>query len=176
MTSIFLSQIEAPDLPLIKGVLSSDFRNFSDFNSELSVSDVMQLYKESNNENNYMFSIKITREEDYKRTLCGVCGISDIDWISRNGKLMFWMVDVGGFSASPQDYVTSRLAFSKLLAFGFKELNLYKLSFEVFDGNDVQAVLGDLGFVAEGVRRQAKFKRGKYIDTTVFSLVSQEFK
>lgn len=173
--NIDLCQIESGDLPIIKTLLSSDFRKFSDINSELTIKDTEDFISSLNSDNSYCFSIKASRDNEYKRGTIGLCYIKSIDWINRHGEIGFMMVDKGGYTATLQNYPASREAFAKLLQFGFYDLALHKLWIEVFSGNKISDVLEDFGFLAEGVRRSAKYKGGQYIDTTICSVLDSDF-
>lgn len=173
--NIELSQIELADIPALKSILTSDFRQFIDINKEMTSKDVEDYVASLNTEDSYCFGIKASKDNEYKKMIIGLCGISNIDWINSNGELIFMMIDKSGYMSTIQNHASSKTALSKLLKFGFHELNIHKLWIEIFNGNDVMAVLEEFGFVAEGVRRANKYKNGKYIDTTICSIVSQEF-
>lgn len=173
--NIELAQIEQADLPALKSILTSDFRRFIDVNKELTTKEVEEYISSLNTENSYCFAIKASKDNGYKKMTIGLCAIKNIDWINSNGEMMFMMVDSSGYSATIQNQIPSKTALTKLLEFGFQYINLHKLWIEIFNGNDVMGVLEEFGFVAEGVRRSSKYKNGQYIDTTICSIVSQEF-
>lgn len=174
--NIELSQIEAIDIPALRSIITSEFRRFTDINKEMTIKETENYFQSLNSENSYCFSIKASKDGEYKKMVIGICGITDIDWINSNGNIMFMMLDKSGYSATIQNHQTSKDAFEQILKFGFHILNLRKLSIEIFNGNDVMGVLEEFGFVAEGVRRSSKYKGGQYIDTTVCSIVAQEFR
>jgi RimJ/RimL family protein N-acetyltransferase len=174
--NIELSQIESTDIPALRSILTSDFRRFIDINKEMTIKETEEYFQSLNSEDSYSFTIKASKDGEYKKMVIGVCGITNIDWINSNGNIMFVMLDKSGYSATIQNHQTSKNAFEQILKFGFHTLNLRKLSIEIFNGNDVMSVLEEFGFVAEGVRRSSKYKGGQYIDTTVCSIVTQEFK
>lgn len=173
--NIELTQVESIDIAPIKSILSSDFRRFIDISKELTLKDVEDYTQSLNIENAYCFSIKAFKDNEYKKMVVGLCSILNIDWVNRSGNIFFVMIDKGGYSSTLQDHEPSKDAFRQLLQFGFGDLNLHKLSIEVFSGNDIMSVLEGFNFVAEGVRRSSKYKGGEYIDTTVCSIIEQDF-
>jgi RimJ/RimL family protein N-acetyltransferase len=63
-----------------------------------------------------------------------------------------------------------------LLKYAFLERRLNKFNDYVLEGNDASAkMLKKLGCIQEGVRRQAVFINGKYMDFILFGLTKDEF-
>lgn len=57
----------------------------------------------------------------------------------------------------------------------FNHLNLHRIELEVLATNkEAYALYEKSGFVKEGVKRQAVFKNGKYIDVIFMSLLREE--
>ena len=62
------------------------------------------------------------------------------------------------------------------ISYGFKELNLNRISLSVLRENIAAIALYEkLGFRREGVLRQAQFKRGQYLDLVCYSLLRDEY-
>ncbi|QTA37485.1 GNAT family N-acetyltransferase [Thermosipho ferrireducens] len=65
----------------------------------------------------------------------------------------------------------------KAIEFAFKELNLRRLTAEVYDYNvSSKKVLEKLGFVVEGVVREGKYHEGKYYNIIIYGLLKGEWK
>lgn len=63
-----------------------------------------------------------------------------------------------------------------LLKYAFLERRLNKFNAYVLEGNDASAkMLTKLGCIQEGVRRQAVYINGKYMDFVLFGLTKDEF-
>lgn len=59
---------------------------------------------------------------------------------------------------------------------GFQALNLHRIGCGTFENNvAMQRLATYLGMVKEGVRRQAAFKEGKYIDVIEFGVLRHEY-
>lgn len=63
-----------------------------------------------------------------------------------------------------------------ILAYGFKTLNLHRIELEVYDFNPrAQHVYEKVGFVPEGIRRDALLWEGKYQNAIIMSILEDEF-
>lgn len=59
--------------------------------------------------------------------------------------------------------------------YGFRELNLNRIAVEVLADNErAHHLYRQIGFVEEGRLRQAQFKRGRYIDVLLMSMLRHE--
>lgn len=171
-----LTQVEITDLSSIKILFNAYKDHLSEYR-EISDSLLKEEYEYvSASSNVYRFAIKVSRNEFHPLDLVGICGIQNIDWVSRNADLFFIMQDPDNPSKNtipPGE--TAKQAFNDLIKFGFSEIGLNKLTFELVRSNEVSLILDGFGFVAEGVKREARYKNGKYIDVAVYSLLSQEY-
>ncbi|MBI2723895.1 MAG: GNAT family N-acetyltransferase [Chloroflexi bacterium] len=69
-----------------------------------------------------------------------------------------------------------RDALQALLKFAFGEMNLTRIDLEVLDFNErAQACYRSCGFVVEGRRRQAVYRRGAWHDLIVMGLLQREW-
>ena len=60
--------------------------------------------------------------------------------------------------------------------FGFQMMNLHRIELDVLAGNDrAKHVYEKVGFKVEGVRREAIFKYGRYIDVYQMGVLPEEF-
>ncbi|MBI2766823.1 MAG: GNAT family N-acetyltransferase [Chloroflexi bacterium] len=61
--------------------------------------------------------------------------------------------------------------------FGFETMNLHRIELDVFAMNErARHVYEKIGFVVEGVRRDAQYRRGKYEDVVVMGLLEGEMR
>ncbi len=68
-------------------------------------------------------------------------------------------------------------AMRTLCGFGFDEMNLHRIQLEVFAGNERAIhVYEKVGFQREGLKRDGIFKRGRYHDIVVMSLLEGELR
>lgn len=173
-----LSQIDRSDLNSIKHIINSGFNLFIDENSEFNHMDLVKWYDTVLSSNRHMFAIRVSKagaDVPSRSWLVGVCGLVDIDWISRHGKLIFLMVDKGGHKSTLQNYAASQYTFKTLLEYAFNEICLNKVWISVQNNNDISSALNENGFIADGIRRRSVFTKGKYRDESIFSLTINEF-
>ncbi len=64
-----------------------------------------------------------------------------------------------------------------VLGYAFKQMKLHRIELEVFDYNHrAMAIYERVGFVREGVKRQALHWQGRYHDIILMSMLHHEFK
>ena len=64
-----------------------------------------------------------------------------------------------------------------LINHGFDNLNLNRISLEVYSYNErAIAVYNKLGFIHEGTKREALYRKGKYFDIHIMSILRKEWK
>ena len=110
----------------------------------------------------------IERKDD--RTHIGNASIHGIDWVSRTASFGLFIGEPGawnrGFGSD---------AIATLVRFAFEEMNLQKLSINVFEYNErAKHVLESRGFVQEGRLRREFFREGAYHDIVILSIFRQE--
>ena len=100
----------------------------------------------------------------------GYVQLSRIDYKNRS-------VEIGGhLSPEAQGQGYGRDAFHTLMRFAFRQMNMHRVSLEVFDFNDrAIALYKKLGFHEEGRLRDAVFQDGRYYDIVVMSILESEF-
>jgi len=65
----------------------------------------------------------------------------------------------------------------KALEFAFKELNLHRITAEVYEYNERSLrLLESLGFKKEGILKEAKYHDGRYWDIIVMGLMKEDWK
>lgn len=165
MLNVTLTQIEENDIPKIRNILGGRFSLYID---ERDYDKIIGLREE------VIYGIRATSRDGNKPYLVGVCGIFDIDWVSRVGRIIFYMIDKEGQSSTIQGFPTTKKVFSELIDVGFSELNLNKLHINVYEHNDIKEVLEEHNFKPEGIKRDDLYKEGKYYNCIVCSLFKED--
>jgi RimJ/RimL family protein N-acetyltransferase len=63
-----------------------------------------------------------------------------------------------------------------LLRFGFEEMNLHRISLDVYDFNErARASYRKAGFVEEALKRQDQYKDGRYLDVITMAILRPEW-
>ena len=98
-----------------------------------------------------------------------VCGLYYIDWRLRSAEFgIFLSKDTCGKGFGKE-------ALFMLCDFGFREMNLHKICCEIYDLNSAVHLYHKLGFKDEGVLRDNYFCNGKYGNSTVMSVLEDEW-
>lgn len=171
-SKVTLTQIEPNDLPTVKHITNGLLPYLLtpvEFNQS-SVNHQYKIYLEDINA--YYFSIRGLKD-GFKLITLGFCALRNINWVSRHSEVYFIML--GGKCTVPHNS-NAKDALGQLLRFAFEEVNLNKVYINVIDGNEIREILGDFGFVAEGSQRESVFKKGRFLDVTVYSLLAQEYR
>lgn len=115
------------------------------------------------------FAIEIRKGKAWK--LIGNCAAFGIDMVNRSAELG---IMIGAKEEWNKGYGAE--AMTLLLKHGFETLNLNRLFLRVYEEN-VRAVRSyeKAGFVFEGKMRQAVYKRGKYDDVLLMSVLRSEW-
>lgn len=175
-SKIELMQIEKNDLPEMK-VLANQLRNYLAEHRELSLELLNDRYENYvNNMASYHLSIRGLREGGFGLDILGFCSVVNVDWISKHAELNIIMYGDGKTHGTIPSGPIGIMALDKILNLCFDELNLEKVWIEVISGNDIKSSLEQLGFVAEGIRRNARIKYSKIVSSTICSVLRQEYK
>jgi RimJ/RimL family protein N-acetyltransferase/SAM-dependent methyltransferase len=101
----------------------------------------------------------------------GLVGLSNIDHVYRNAELWIYL---GERTRLRRGF--GRAAVYEMLDIAFGRLGLHRVYIHVFEYNDTaQGFFAACGFHPEGRLRQAAFKRGRFWDKLVMSLLAAEF-
>lgn len=148
-----------------------DFRKYFREYRELN-SDIQNAWFRNtvlNDSHTVMFSI-IDGETD---TLLGCCGLCYIDWIHRNAELSLYIgykdsyIDNAGYADD---------ACRVLLNYGFRDLNLHKIWAEIYQFDiKKEGLFRNFSFHRDAVLRDHHFHNGKWWDSTVWSILEDEF-
>lgn len=101
----------------------------------------------------------------------GHVGLYRLDHRARTGEFAIMLGEVDWWGRG-----VGRKATAWMIDYGFEMLNLNRIELTVLESNPrAQGLYEKLGFVVEGVRRQAQYKQGRYLDVTVMGLLRSEW-
>ena len=113
-----------------------------------------------------VFAIRMARG----KRLIGVCQLTNINPVSRQAELQ---IRIGDDRARGRGLGLE--AVRALLAFGFDDLNLHRISLQVFATNRRAVTTYErAGFTHEGTLRDAAFISGRFVDVLVMSVLESE--
>lgn len=123
-----------------------------------------------NRDDTILFAISIF-DENGKEKHIGNCGLHDIDWRNRSSEVG---IMIGEKEYHGKGYGTE--AIELLIKYGFEEVNLNRIFLRVFDFNEraINSYI-KVGFIEEGRIRQGQFKKGKYHDLILMSILHEEW-
>lgn len=102
--------------------------------------------------------------------IVGVIGHHRIDWPNRLTSLGYWL------AADQQGKGIMTRACSALIDFAFEELSLNRVEISAAVGNRRSlAVIERLGFLEEGVRREAEWVHDRFLDLRCFAVLREQW-
>jgi diamine N-acetyltransferase len=102
----------------------------------------------------------------------GNCGFHDVDWRNSNAEFGIFIGDPAYWGKG-----YGQEAIRILLQVGFDTMNLHRIWLRVMSNNTRAIKCYDaLGFVHEGVKREAEYREGKYLDMLLMSMLREEWK
>lgn len=99
----------------------------------------------------------------------GVCGLTSISLAHRSAEFSLYI------APGRQGAGYGNRALVALLKHGFWNLGLNRIWGDVFEGNQALEKFKTIGFKEEGILRQSYFKNGRFIDSTIISILRNEF-
>ncbi|WP_411348186.1 GNAT family N-acetyltransferase [Paenibacillus sp. WLX2291] len=107
----------------------------------------------------------------YKDQLAGIIGFHEINWNHRSVGIGYWL----GESFQGNGLITSALR--AMLDYAMLELNLHRVEIRCATANKrSRAVPERLGFILEGIIREAELLPSGYVDHAVYGMLQQEWK
>lgn len=103
-------------------------------------------------------------------TPVGVCGLTSIDHINQRAEFSLYI------SPKEQGNGFGGNGLKTLCAHGFENLNLNAIWGESFEGNPATNTFENIGFSHEGIRRDFYFRKGKFVNAHIFSLLREDYK
>ncbi len=168
-----LRAVEKEDLPILR-----DWRNNDNFRKHFREIRELSLYnqdkwieKTNNSPGDFMFVIVNLKTGKP----IGAAGLLYTNWIIRSSDFSFYIGE-GDKYIDDEGYALD--AAKTLIKYGFNVLNLNKIWMELyeFDTMKLDFFLGSLGFEKDGKLRQNCFADGKYWDSYLISLISEDYK
>lgn len=103
--------------------------------------------------------------------IVGVVYLLSIDWTHRHGEFAILLGD-----EQVRGKGVGEIATRHMLRHAFKDLNLHRVYLSVLaDNAAARALYRKVGFVEEGIARDALFKNGDYADLVTMAILSHEF-
>ncbi len=170
--NLFLRKLRLSDAPIIKELANDKVvTRFTTLPSPYSLDDAINFIKKSHNslrkKSDYSFAIVLKE----KKELIGIISLMKINYNNKNAELGYWIGRkywCNGFAKE---------AVKLMLDFAFKELKLKRVYAFVLTPNIASfKVLEKTGFKKEGLLRKALFRRNKWYDEFLYSILQEEFK
>lgn len=169
---IYLDAIRREDLPkLMEWRNLPDYRKYFREYRELNP-DMQQKWYESkvlNDSSTEMFAVRLNDTG----TLIGCCGLCYINWVHRNADLSLY---IGWKESYIDNEGYAEEACKLLFNYGFRELGLQKIWTEIYCFDDKKMELySRLGFHKDGELRNQYFYDGKWWNSNMLSLLTEEW-
>ncbi len=111
----------------------------------------------------------VMRRVDGHKLAVGVCGLTSLDMVCRRAELSMYI----GPEHHGKGY--GREAFKLLFIHGFLNLGLHQIWIETIGKHPADKLFTELGFKADGIRRDFYFKDGRHVDAHLYSLLRDEW-
>lgn len=109
--------------------------------------------------------------EDISHIIVGAVYLLAIDWVSRNCEFAIWIGDSGYKRRG-----VGTFAAKSALQHAFFDLNIHRIYLTVLEDNiAARSLYKKIGFVEEGIHRDAVYKEGKYLSMIQMSILKEEF-
>ena len=115
--------------------------------------------------------VSLTTNIWFQGVLCGAVGLHTIDQKDRNSSIGYWLDQ-----AYEGRGIMTR-ACRAIVTEGFREYGLHRIEIRCATGNSrSSAIARRLGFVEEGILREAEWLYDHWVDLRVFSMLEQDWK
>ena len=106
-----------------------------------------------------------------RERLSGMVGLNEVNWVDRSTKFGYWL------DARLQGQGIMTRACEVLAEHVFEDLELNRIEIEAAVENlKSRAIPERLGFQLDGVRREAQFLNGRYVDIAVYGMTANEWR
>ena len=167
-TTTRLRRIEREDIPtFVRWFSDPKVREFVLLNRPISIAEEERWFENQlQDSNSEIFAI-----ETNDGIHIGNIGLHDINWTHRRAEMG---IVIGEKKFWSQGYGSD--AIHTLLRFAFHELNLHRVSLQVYEDNG-RAIRAyeKCGFQHEGRYREAIYRKGTYYDALIMSVIRREF-
>lgn len=124
-------------------------------------------FAEATDDNNFYFHLRALAED----TVIGFVVLFNIKWSNQSAEMA---IGIGDKSYHGKGY--GQDALKLILNYAFNELNLHRVSLTVMDYNTPAIKAYErVGFVQEGIHRQAVQRQGKRYDLLLYGILRDEF-
>jgi ribosomal-protein-serine acetyltransferase len=107
----------------------------------------------------------------FNKRLVGVIGFQRIDWLNRNVEIGYWI------DAKHQGLGIVTKSCRTLINYAFNEYQLHRVQIRCATENKKScAIIKRLGFMQEGIIRQAEFLYDHYVDLFIYGMIADEWK
>ncbi len=170
---VYLVPIEREDLEVLRTWRNQpNFRKYFREYREIS-KDMQEKWYETKvlgDPSTIMFAIRSTKDD----SLLGCCGLCYISWVHRNADLSLY---IGYENAYIDNEGFAKEACQLMFAYGYDELGLRKIWTEIYEFDTPKFKLyTELGFHQDGLLRDQYFFEGRFWNSRMLSLLSDEFK
>ena len=101
----------------------------------------------------------------------GNISLQNINWVSRNAEFAILLGDKNYWGKGYGEE-----AAKLIVCYGFERLNLHRIYCGTFEGNEGMKKLAvKLNMKEEGIRREAVYKHGEYVDIVEYGVLRNEF-
>jgi UDP-4-amino-4,6-dideoxy-N-acetyl-beta-L-altrosamine N-acetyltransferase len=167
-SKIRLRRIERADIPtFVRWFSDPEVREFLLINRPISMAEEERWFeRQLTDQNSEVFAIET---QDGRHI--GNIGLHQLDWIHRSAEMG---IVIGEKEFWGRGYGSD--AVQTLLGLAFEELNLHRVSLKVYEDN-ARAIRAyeKSGFQHEGCLRDAIYRKGRYYDELVMSVLRHEF-
>lgn len=179
-----LRAVEPADLQLLQGWrnIASFRRNFREIRELNSVNQEQWFNRLNQSANDFMFTI-VRHSNDQHIDHCdnnsyepiGACGLLYVNWIIRSADFSFY---IGHEEQYIDNYGYADEAVRLLLRYGFDNLNLHKIWMELYEFDSVKLdfFVNRFGFQVDGILRDNCFEDGRYWNSNMISLLSDDYR
>ena len=115
----------------------------------------------------HYFVVKPKKEPN---KLIGWVGLTYINWVYRTGEFSITLGDT-----SYRGLGLGKDMLRTILKFGFEDLNLNRIWYEVYGNNTALDLYKKIGFKEEGVLRESVFKNNTYVNSHILSMLKKEY-
>lgn len=158
--------LNEPELKMLTGSVSNDIdaKKIMDEDEKIKVSN----WYKSRNDQSDRLDLAIALKDS--KQIIGEVVFNEYDDCSNNVNFRVLM------SQSYRNQGLGSEAIQLFIQYGFEQLNLHKISLEVFSFNPrAEHVYTKVGFKLEGIKREDFKYNDKYIDTKIFGLLKSEY-
>ncbi len=106
----------------------------------------------------------------YKDNIAGVIGFHEINWSNKSTSIGYWLGE------KYQGHGAMTKACQVMVNYAFRELKLHRVEVRCAEGNfKSRAIPKRLGFIQEGIIREAEWLYDHYVDNVVYGILSREW-